>query len=245
MNISLVIYCQNPQSLPKIYELTSAYAPFFSQCIILLNLSQNTPIPPLYPPELKRVSILRMPDKIDDGAALNKFFPHLQCDRVLLIDSHAHIKKEIITVLRHWAEWDFERQSCIVSFQPIVRCSRLHFPHRQGIEWRKSFRFVTTMNWGAIFFDHKFVLGLGAFDAQLSEDALMVDLSWRAQQSTGLLVETMQPYAVLKESYEPTALEWIVLNQKHPRYYPTWLSFFKRMASKVFQSQTVLEQPLN
>lgn len=245
MNISLVIYCQNPQSLAKIYEITGAYAPFFTQCLILLNVLKSTPIPSLYPSELKCVSILRMPDQIDAGAALNKVFPHLKCDRVLLIDSRAHIKKEILTILRNWTEWSCDQPSCLVSFQPVVRCSSLHFPSRQGGSWQKSFRFVTTLNWGALFFDHKFVLGLGAFDAQLSEEALIVDLSWRAQASTGLLVETLLPLAILKEKYELTSLEWTVLNQKHAQYYPSWLSICKRMVLKAFHTPKLIETSLN
>jgi hypothetical protein len=228
LNISLVIYCQNPQTLHKIHEISGSYAPFFSQCLIVLNIPFDTPLPALYPPELHRVSVLQMPDQIDAGAALGKMLSHLHCNTVLLLDSRAQIKKELLTILRQWGEYDLDRSTCVVSFQTQVRYEKWHNSLRQGEKWLSDFRFVSTLSWGAILFDCQHILSLGGFDPQLSDEALMIDLSWKVQGTTGMLLETIQPLVILKEEFKPSIQEIRYLSSKYPLFHPSWSSFMHR-----------------
>ncbi len=245
LNISLVIYCQDSQALLKIHELVGAYAPFFAQCLILLNIPSSTPLPILFPPELRRVSVLQMPDRIDAGAAMGKMFSHIHFQKVFLVDSRVELKKEVLSLLRHSESYDFDSVSSIISFQPQIRHMPWDLPERIGERWNADFRFVTTLSWGALLFDKDYVLGLGGFDPQLSEESLIVDLSWKAQQSPGLLLESYQEIAVLKEDYVPLSSELRHLADKYPRLYPSWRSFFQKIWSKVFQESSQKSRELN
>lgn len=228
LNISFVVYCQHPSSLSRIYEIMLAYSPFFSQTLILLNIPKETILPAMIAPDLRRTCVLRMPDKIDPGAALNKIFPHLTNERVFLVDSRAILKKEMLVSLRKTVMWEIDSSTALISFQSTLRYAKFHPTGRLGNTWKDQFCFASTLSWGALLFHYPFVLELGAFQHQLSDDALMVDLSWRAQKSRGLMLQSEIPLAILKDRYLPSREEWLYLKAQYPDRYPDWIHFIKR-----------------
>ncbi|MBM4222927.1 MAG: hypothetical protein FJ161_03920 [Gammaproteobacteria bacterium] len=241
LDINFVIYCEHVASLPKVYELVTIYAPYFANTLILLNVPSRTTLPILYPEHMSSIRVLQMPDRLSTGAALNKMFAHLFGGKIFLIDSRSILKKEILQYLENSLLWNFELTETIVSFQSQPRYEQLHSANRIGNNWNTDFQFVTTLCWGALLFDQQFVIEIGAFAHCLSEDALTVDLSWRAQKSIGILLQSIESVVTLDDYYAPVRSEWSFLRKHYPDLYPDWMHFMRRSYQWVITSLPTMD----
>lgn len=235
--ITFVLYCEHTEALNQLYNSVSTYGPFFAHIIIVVNLEKTLVSQKMFPDELaSRITVLGMPDRIAAGSALKKIFPYLKEQKVFLVDARALLKKEVIVFLRLCEEHLASFEHCVVSFQTENRAHSLHKNDRIGRIWHSHFHLLQTACWGGLFFYAPFLLEIGAFHSQLREESLMIDLSWKIQNSIGILVQTIQPIVILQDKYHITREEQMILAQEYPDLYPSWGMLWYRFFKKFFPS---------
>ncbi len=237
--ITFVLYCEHTEALNQLYTSVSTYGPFFAYTIVILNLEKPPSVLKNFPAELdSRITVLTMPDRIAAGSAIKKFIPYLKEEKVFLIDARVLLKKEVITTLRYCEDQLVSLENSVVSFQTQNRAPFLHKKDRIAQSWHDHFDFVSTTSWGGLFFYAPFILEIGSFHSQLREESLMIDLSFKIQNSTGVLVQTQSSLVTLEPEYQMHPEEQQVLAQLYPDLYPSWTRFFSKFFSKFFVSHS-------
>ena len=236
MNITLAIYCESPSDFVKGYHLALTYHLYFHHVILVKNFESTDKtlfdsIPSLF--------ILDLKTTISQGSALNKIIPQVITPKVLLIDANLSIDMQAISYINTLSQLLDCKYPYFIGFKSSDPTSKLHPQDRVGEKWCHDLSLVTTLTWGALFFEASHFHFCGGFSDRLSNDAMMIDFSWRAHKKEAFLLENSLHLGQLNKKYQaPCNAELYYIKDKYPLLYPNWWQRF----SLCFFSQRLIDK---
>lgn len=234
LEMSFVVYCDHLDYWPQVQHLVKAYGTFFRQIMIVLNITQSAPRE-IWPDPLRhKIQILSVPGGLMMGSALNKMLVHLTAERFFLFDPRYSFDNDLIKLLKKLPKVFCARGPLWLSLhqRQEVQSWACRSPEPPSIDQLSgiSYRYAPLLPWGALLLTQKDLASIGGFEQQLSFEAMMIDLSWRAQAQTILLAETTELHVRLRSAQPvplPRGQERKTLYQRYPNLYPCWKAWLR------------------
>lgn len=243
-DMTFVLYCDDEQLWPRVRHIVRAYGTFFRSIMVVLNVPHPEKLTADWPEELMhRLHMLKLPAGVMMGSALNKMLVHLTTERFFLLDPRYNFENSLIALLRLLPRTFFTTSPLWLSLhhREEVRSWACSWPKDQkrydisGV----GYHYVPLLPWGALLLSRQELASCGGFEQQLSFEAMMVDLSWRAQQSTVILAETSTSYVRLNQETKVPLPRWkeqSLLYKKYPQVYPCWKAWWRQFYRATPQS---------
>jgi hypothetical protein len=146
----------------------------------------------------RKIQVLKIESQISQGAALNKMLSHVYTKHVLLIDPF--LLGDLNIDLKQLLSFTSPPLSRLFVNLPFLLHEKSpYFSYQKKDYWSsRHLNVISFLLWGAVLFDHQFVLTLGGFDETLCYDDLLVDLSMRAHKQQVMIIEpVIEPLATL------------------------------------------------